>query len=172
MSVVIRIDPQKVSHRAFAVNQREVELEQLSVRATRTRVERLLAWAAPFERRVWALEGADGLGSTTGSSAVGARITSMHETARARTPRSSAKVGPSAHAIGCADCDPTSGRRRDIQRTKHAWSVPVAHGPEAVVSRALCNPHGTDGNRVLWDTCGGRNGSLRTSWTTAIAFPR
>jgi len=56
MSVVIGIDPHKASHHAFAVDEREVELAQLSVRATRTQMERLLSWAAPFEQRTWAIE--------------------------------------------------------------------------------------------------------------------
>ena len=60
MEVVIGIDPHKASHHAFAVDEREVELAQLSVRATRTQTQRLLAWAAPFEQRVWAVEGAEG----------------------------------------------------------------------------------------------------------------
>lgn len=45
MSVVIGIDPHKASHHAFAVDEREVELAELSVRSTRTQVERLLSWA-------------------------------------------------------------------------------------------------------------------------------
>ncbi len=62
MDVVIGIDPHNSSHHAFAVDDREVELAQLSVRATRTHIQRLLAWAEPFEPRTWAVEGADGLG--------------------------------------------------------------------------------------------------------------
>lgn len=62
MEVVIGIEPHKTSHHAFAVDDREVELAQLSVRATRTQTQRLLAWAEPYEQRRWAVEGADGLG--------------------------------------------------------------------------------------------------------------
>ena len=50
MDVVIGVDPHKASHHAFAIDDREVELAQLSVRATRTQTQRLLAWAEPFER--------------------------------------------------------------------------------------------------------------------------
>ena len=46
MNVVIGIDPHKASHHAFAVDDRELELSQLSVRATRYQTQRLLAWAA------------------------------------------------------------------------------------------------------------------------------
>jgi transposase len=51
MDVVIGIDPHKASHHAFAVDDREVELSKLSVRATRRQTERLLAWAEPFTSR-------------------------------------------------------------------------------------------------------------------------
>jgi hypothetical protein len=35
MEVVIGVDPHKASHHAFAIDDREAELAQLSVRATR-----------------------------------------------------------------------------------------------------------------------------------------
>lgn len=60
--MVIGIDPHRASHHAFAIDDREVELAQLSVRATRTQTKRLLEWAEPFACRTWAVEGADGLG--------------------------------------------------------------------------------------------------------------
>ena len=62
MHVIIGVDPHKASHHAFAVDERETEVAQLAVRATRTQTERLLAWAAPFTSRTWAIEGADGMG--------------------------------------------------------------------------------------------------------------
>ena len=62
MEVIIGIDPHKASHTAFAIDRREVELAQLRVRAGRRQVEQLLAWAAPFEARLWAIESAGGLG--------------------------------------------------------------------------------------------------------------
>ena len=46
MQVIIGVDPHKASHTAVAVDEREDELAQMSVRATRTRSQRLLAWAA------------------------------------------------------------------------------------------------------------------------------
>ena len=57
MNVVIGIDPHKASHHAFAVDDREVELSQLSVRATRNQTQRLLVWAESFASRTWAIEG-------------------------------------------------------------------------------------------------------------------
>ena len=62
MEVIIGIDPHKASHTACAIDRREVELAQLRVRAGRSQVEQLLAWASPFGPRVWAIESAGGLG--------------------------------------------------------------------------------------------------------------
>ena len=62
MKVIIGVDPHKATHQAVAVNDREAEIDRISVRATRTQTERLLAWSTPFTDRVWAVEGAGGLG--------------------------------------------------------------------------------------------------------------
>jgi len=53
MKVIIGVDPHKASHHAVAVDEHELELGQLSVRASRLQTDRLLAWAAPFEQRTW-----------------------------------------------------------------------------------------------------------------------
>ena len=62
MSVIIGVDPHKATHQAVAVDDRETEIDRISIRATSSQTERLLAWAAPFEPRLWAVEGAEGLG--------------------------------------------------------------------------------------------------------------
>ncbi len=62
MSVIIGVDPHKATHQAVAVDDRENEIDRISVRATSTQTQRLLAWAAPFGSRAWAIEGAEGLG--------------------------------------------------------------------------------------------------------------
>jgi transposase len=87
MDVIIGVDPHKASHHAFAVDDREVEVAQISVRASRTQVERLLAWAAPFEHRTWAIEGADGMGYLLSQQlvAVGERVVDVPATLAART---------------------------------------------------------------------------------------
>jgi hypothetical protein len=60
--IMIGIDPHKESHTAVAVDVDEHVLAELKVRADRRQTERLLAWAALFEARTWAIEGAAGLG--------------------------------------------------------------------------------------------------------------
>lgn len=62
MSVIIGVDPHKATHTAVAIGPIEDELARVQVRATRRQVEQLLSWAAPFEKRTWAVESADGLG--------------------------------------------------------------------------------------------------------------
>lgn len=59
---MIGVDPHKGSHTAVAVGPDERILGEFRVRADRRQTERLLAWAAPFEARTWAIEGAGGLG--------------------------------------------------------------------------------------------------------------
>ncbi len=62
MAVMISIDPHKRSHTAVAIDRDEVELAVIEARATARQVEDLLAWAAGFEDRTWAVEGAGGVG--------------------------------------------------------------------------------------------------------------
>ena len=87
MGVVIGIDPHKATHHACAVDDRELELGHLSVRACRTQTQRLLAWSASFEQRTWAIEGADGLGYLLSQQlvAAGERVVDVPATLAART---------------------------------------------------------------------------------------
>jgi len=87
MQVIIGIDPHKASHTAVAVGDRESELARMNVRATRAQTERLLAWAEPFEERMWAIEGADGLGYLLAQQlvAAGERVVDVPATLAART---------------------------------------------------------------------------------------
>jgi transposase len=62
MQVIIGVDPHKASHTAVAIDSSEVELASKKVRASRSQVEQLLDWAAPFPARLWAVEGAEGMG--------------------------------------------------------------------------------------------------------------
>lgn len=62
VTVMIGVDPHKATHTAVAIDGREVELAKLKVRASKRQSLQLLAWAAEFEDRVWAIESAGGLG--------------------------------------------------------------------------------------------------------------
>jgi len=60
--VMIGVDPHKGSHTAAALSAAEEQLGELRVRASAGQVQRLLAWAAAWPERTWAIEGADGTG--------------------------------------------------------------------------------------------------------------
>jgi transposase len=60
--VLIGIDPHKATHTAVAVDKEETALGELTVKADRHQVERLLKWAIEYPDRRWAIESATGLG--------------------------------------------------------------------------------------------------------------
>src|ERR1022692_4544087 len=60
--VMIGVDPHKGSHTAVAIGPAEEPLGELRVRASAAQAQRLVAWAADWPERTWAVEGAGGLG--------------------------------------------------------------------------------------------------------------
>src|SRR5215510_4581375 len=60
--VMIGIDPHKSSHTAVAIGAGEEPLGELQVRSCPSQAQQLLAWAAAWPERAWAVEGAAGLG--------------------------------------------------------------------------------------------------------------
>jgi hypothetical protein len=58
--VMIGIDPRKASHTAVAIDEAEAVPGELRVRASAGQAGRLVAWAAGWPDRVWAVEGAGG----------------------------------------------------------------------------------------------------------------
>ncbi len=87
MQVIIGIDPHKASHTAVAISAGEDELDHKKVRACRTQVDQLLAWAEPFPTRTWAIEGADGMGYLLAQQlvATGEHVLNVPATLAART---------------------------------------------------------------------------------------
>jgi len=61
-AVMIGIDPHKATHTAVAISAAEEPLGELQVRACAAQADQLLAWAAAWPQRTWAIEGAGGLG--------------------------------------------------------------------------------------------------------------
>ena len=70
--ITIGIDPHKGSHTATAVDASEAVVGELRVTADRRQRARLLEWAARFEPRRWAIEGATGMGALLAQQLVGA----------------------------------------------------------------------------------------------------
>jgi transposase len=62
-AVMIGVDPHKASHTAAAIGPAEEPLGGVQVRASAAQAEQLLAWAAAWPERTWAVEGAAGLGN-------------------------------------------------------------------------------------------------------------
>jgi transposase len=87
MQVIIGVDPHKGSHTAVAISAGEDELDHKKVRACRTQVDQLLAWAEPFPTRTWAIEGADGMGYLLAQQlvATGEHVVNVPATLAART---------------------------------------------------------------------------------------
>ena len=61
-AVMIGVDPHKGSHTAVAIDAAEEPLGKLRVVRPAGQAERLVAWAAAWPERTWAVEGAGGLG--------------------------------------------------------------------------------------------------------------
>jgi len=59
---VIGVDPHKGSHTAVAISVDENVIKSVRVESSRRQVDRLLAFAAEWPERVWAVEGAAGVG--------------------------------------------------------------------------------------------------------------
>ena len=72
VQVIIGIDPHKGSHTALALDQGESKLGQLRVIAAPGQVEQLQRWASAWPERVWAIEGARGLGRLLAQQLIGA----------------------------------------------------------------------------------------------------
>jgi len=72
MAVMIGIDPHKGSHTAVAVGVAEQPLGTIRIRACPAQAEQLVAWAAAWPERTWAVEGAPGLGRLLGQQLVAA----------------------------------------------------------------------------------------------------
>ena len=62
VAVMIGAGPHKAWHTAVAIGVAEEPLCELRVRASAARAQRLLAWAAAWPERTWAVEGAGGVG--------------------------------------------------------------------------------------------------------------
>ncbi len=60
--ITIGIDPHKSSHTAVAIDATGHVLGELRVAASKTTLQRLLRWAERWPDRIWAVEGATGLG--------------------------------------------------------------------------------------------------------------
>jgi transposase len=61
-AVMIGVDPHKATHTAVVIGPAEEPLGEVRIRASAGQAEQLVAWAADWPERTWAVEGAAGLG--------------------------------------------------------------------------------------------------------------
>jgi len=61
-AVMIGVDPHKATHTAVVIGPAGGAAGELRVRASASQAEKLVAWAADWPERTWAVEGAAGLG--------------------------------------------------------------------------------------------------------------
>ena len=62
VAVMIGVDPHKGSHPAVVISPGEEPLGEIRIRACAAQAGNLVAWAADWAERTWAVEGAAGLG--------------------------------------------------------------------------------------------------------------
>jgi hypothetical protein len=173
--VMIGVDPHKASHTAVAIGRAEEPLGELRVRASAAQAERLLAWAAAWPERTWAVEGAGGLGHLLAQQllSAGERVLDVQPKLGARVrllaagnvnkndPNDARSVAVAAlRSPGVREARPDdhaavlkvwSKRRRDLASSR--TQVPWGPGRTASGLRMGFGHHGHDG-RVYSVSCG------------------
>ncbi len=134
-AVMIGIDPHKGSHTAVAIGEKEAPLGEVRVRASAARAERLVAWAASWPERTWAVEGAGGLGYLLARQlvAAGERVLDVQ-------PRLGARVRLLATGATNKN-DPSDARPVAIAALRSAAPRPVAAQDHAAVLKVWSKRH-------------------------------
>jgi hypothetical protein len=138
-SVIIGVDPHKRSHTAVVLDANETIAEQLRIPANRRQIDRLLAWAAQWSQRVWAVENTNGLGRLLAGQLVrhGETVVDVPATLSARTRRLSGHSGRktdehdarfSRHRCCRQPPAASRGTRRLLGRARAARRPPLASG--------------------------------------------
>ena len=129
-AVMIGVDPHKGSHTAVAIDAAEEPLGKLRVRASAGQAQRLVAWAAAWPERTWAVEGAGGLGHLLAQQlvAVGERVLDVQPKLGARVrllaTGASNKNDPN-DALSVAVAALRSRTRRQVSADDHATVLKV-----------------------------------------------
>lgn len=137
--VMIRPGPHKASHTAVAISGAEEPLGELRVRACAVQAERLLAWAAAWPERTWAVEGAGGLGHLLAQQLLspGERVLDVQPKLGARVRLLATEA---RHSVACRWT--SSGQKRSASFRRSLLSSFVlatsAFGPERSVQAPAC----------------------------------
>jgi transposase len=141
MAVMIGIDPHKGSHTAVAVTAAEEPLGKVRVRACPGQAEQLVAWAAAWPERIWAVEGAAGLGCLLAQQliAAGERVLDVQPKLAARVrllhTENTGKSDPN-DALPVAVAALRSTTRREVIADDHAMVLKVWAKRHRDLSRA------------------------------------
>ena len=129
MSVIIGIDPHKLLHAACVIDRREVEFAELAGAHRAASMVELLAWAAPFECRSWAIESAGGLGYLLAQQLVahGEHVVDVPATLSSRV-----------RAVGLGPVDQERRQRRPRRRDRSAALTVVGGWCAARITSACC----------------------------------
>jgi transposase len=134
-AVMIGVDPHKGSHTAVVIDQAEMALGEVRVRASAAQVQRLLAWAAAWPERTWAVEGAGGLGHLLAQQlvAAGERVLDVQ-------PKLAARV----RLLAAGDVnknDPNDARSVAVAALRSAACPPVRAEDHAAVLKVWAKRH-------------------------------
>jgi transposase len=133
--VMIGVDPHKGSHTAVAIGADEELLGQVRVRASATQVTKLVAWAAGWRERTWAVEGAGGLGYLLAQQlvAAGERVLDIQ-------PKLGARVRL-LEAGNVSKSDPNDARSVAIAALRSKTAPQVAAADHAAVLKVWSKRH-------------------------------
>jgi len=150
MAVMIGIDPHKGSHTAVAIGTDEKPLARLRVRACPDQAGKLVGWAQAWPERIWAVEGATGLGHLLAQqlAAAGERVLDVQPKLAARVRLLEAgdtnKTDPN-DALSVAVAALRSKTRREVSADGHAAVLKVWAKRHRDLSRArnqvVCRLH-------------------------------
>jgi transposase len=134
-AVMIGVDPHKGSHTAVAIGAAEEPLGKLRVRASAAQAERLVAWAAAWPERTWAVEGAGGLGHLLAQQlvAAGERVLDVQ-------PKLSARVRLLATGASNKN-DPNDARSVAVAALRSPARRPVSADDHGAVLRVWSRRH-------------------------------
>jgi len=135
VAVMIGVDPHKGSHTAVAIGAAEEPLGELRVRASAAQAERLMAWAAAWPERTWAVEGAGGLGHLLAQQlvAAGERVLDVQP-----------KLGARVRLLAAGDTnknDPNDARSVAVAALRSTARREVAADDHAVVLKVWSKRH-------------------------------
>src|SRR5215831_19158399 len=165
MVVMIGVDPHKGSHTAVAVTAAEELLGKVRVRACPGQAGQLVAWAAAWPERIWAVEGAGGLGRLLAQQliAAGERVLDVQPKLAARVrllhTENTGKSDPN-DALSVAVAALRSKGQRPVLADDHATVLKVWAKRHRDLSRAhnqvACRLHAV---RRAWCPAGSRTRS-------------